>query len=77
MAGQSHPQKQNSMAKNEAPKTPRKPRQPRVLTQMEIDAKQNLADAQALARLLPKLSKLSTIAKSKLIDQIQAMVDAE
>lgn len=31
------------MAKNEAPKTPRKPRQPRVLTQMEIDAKQNLS----------------------------------
>ena len=50
--------------------TPRKPRTPRVLTPLELEAKQQLEDAKSLAVIIPEIQKLGPWGRAKLNERL-------
>ena len=49
----------------------RKPRVPRTLTDLELEAKQQLDDAKALAKIQPMINKLGPWGRQKLAAHIE------
>jgi hypothetical protein len=76
MTGQSHPQKQKHMAKKNngdaAETETRKTRTPRVLSDIEVEAKQYYLDVKSFAKLLPTLNALGKTGRAKLAEWVEA-----
>ena len=54
--------------------TPRKPRTPRVLTPLELEAKQQLEDAKSLAVIMPEIQNLGPWGREKLMESLNTSI---
>ena len=57
--------------------TPRKPRTPRVLTPLELEAKLQLEDAKSLAVIILEIQKLGPWGRAKLNEKLAEPITAQ